>query len=52
MDEDAIKYLVDNLEINIEQVTEFGPVEQIKVTLTLDGNVISESSCDLPERIE
>jgi len=50
MFEDVIKYLVDNLDIEVEQITEFGPVETIKVKLLVDGNVISESECSLPEQ--
>jgi hypothetical protein len=45
---DVIEYLIDNLEIRVEQNTEFGPVEEIKVKLVLGGNVISEDSCNLP----
>ena len=47
-----IKYLVDNLEIDIDQVQEFGPIETIKVSLSIGGNVISEASCTLPEKGE
>ena len=47
--EDAVKYIIDNLEIDIDQVQEFGPEETIKVSLSLGGNVISESSCTLPK---
>lgn len=49
---DIIKYLADNLEINISQVVEFGPVEMIKVELSLGGTVISESDCQLPDSDE
>jgi len=49
MDTDEIfKYLKDNLEIYIEQTTEFGPVECVKVTLELEGVEISSHSCALP----
>jgi len=50
--EDVIKYLKENLEIEVEQLTEFGPIETIKVKLVLDDKVISESNCTLPESNE
>ena len=50
MFEDVIKYIIDNLEVSVEQTTEFGPVECIKLKLELCGNVISESSCYLPNK--
>jgi len=51
--EDVIKYLKENLEIEVEQLTEFGPIEEIiKVRLVLDDKVISESDCTLPESDE
>lgn len=43
------EYIKENLEINIEQVTEFGPTEIIRVTLEFDGSVVSESFCELPK---
>ena len=49
MVEEVVKYLVDNLSVEIEQNTEFGPVEEITVKLLLGDNVISESSCSLPD---
>lgn len=48
MFEEIIKYLIDNLKIEIEQETKFGPVERVKVKLKLGDNVISEDYCDLP----
>lgn len=48
--DEIIKYLIENLEISVEQITEFGPVEQIRVRLELGGNVICEDSCDLPDQ--
>jgi hypothetical protein len=48
MNEEMIKYLVDNLEIEVDTVTEFGPVDNIVVTLKLNGHVISQDSCELP----
>lgn len=47
--ESTIKYIIDNLEIEIDQERRFGPVETIKVKLLLSDNVISESWCDLPD---
>ncbi len=43
------EYLKNNLTICISQDQEFGPVETIKVTLELEGEEISEASCNLPE---
>jgi hypothetical protein len=48
MNEEMIKYLIDNLEIEVDTVTEFGPVDNIVVTLKLGDNVISQDSCELP----
>lgn len=45
---DVIKYLADNLHIDIEQQHMFGPVETIKVQLRIGDKVISEDYCDLP----
>lgn len=50
MIDEVIKYLINHLEISIEQNTEFGPVEEITVKLELGGTVISESSCTLPDQ--
>lgn len=50
MFEEVIKYLIDNLEVSVEQNTEFGPVQCITVKLEIGGNVISESSCELPTK--
>lgn len=45
-----VDHLKHKLEISVDQVTEFGPIEQIKVTLELDGKEISYSACDLPDQ--
>lgn len=50
--DDWIEYLVDNLSIEIDQFTEFGPIEYLEVTLKLHGNAISRSSCPLPNQSE
>ena len=51
MDEELIEnWLKENLSINLSQVTEFGPIETIKVELCLCGKIISEESCNLPEQ--
>jgi hypothetical protein len=50
--EDVIKYITDNLTIEIDQKTEFGPVEVIEVSLWIGGNCISQASCDLPREIK
>jgi hypothetical protein len=47
---ELVDFLKANLFIYIEQNTEFGPVEEIKVTIELCGDVISESSCSLPSQ--
>ena len=46
--DDVIKYLKENLEISIEQETEFGPIETLTVKLHLGDTEISTSYCDLP----
>ena len=51
MIDEVIKYLTEHLEISVEQVTEFGPIEQIKIKLELNGITISEDTCDLPEEM-
>ena len=48
--QEIIEYLKNNLRIYITQNTEFGPVETINITLELDGEIINESSCDLPSK--
>jgi hypothetical protein len=50
MFDEVIKYLAENLEISIEQNTEFGPVEYITVKLELGGNIISTSECEIPHQ--
>lgn len=49
---EIIDLIKENLEINIEQVTDFGPIEKIRVKLEFDGEVISETDCELPEKGE
>ena len=46
------KYIKENLDIEIEQITDFGPIEKIKVTLLFKGDKISESECVLPKQEE
>jgi len=41
-------YLKGNLSIEIDQVSEFGPIEGITVKLLNEGELISESFCALP----
>lgn len=48
--EELIKILKNNLEICIDQETDYGPVEIIKVTLYFNEEKISSSSCDLPNQ--
>ena len=48
--EELIEFLKKNLSIQVDQVTEYGPVEEIKVTLYLGDEVIDYSSCVLPEK--
>ena len=48
MNEEMIMFLAQNLEIEVETVTDFGPVENIIVTLKLGDGVISRDSCELP----
>jgi hypothetical protein len=50
MFDEVIKYLAENLEISIEQNTEFGPVEYITVKLELGGSIISISECEIPHQ--
>lgn len=45
---EMIKFLADNLSIEIGQFEEFGPVEILSVKLELGDTVISESTCTLP----
>ncbi len=49
MFEEVIKYLITHLQVEVEQSTDFGPVEGVTVKLRLGHNVISESSCSLPQ---
>jgi len=50
MNEDELfEFLRANLSIEINQRTEFGPIEEIAVTLYLGEKKISESSCSLPD---
>ena len=51
-EEELIQFLKDNLSIEIQQTTEFGPIETIKVSLLLQDNEISSDSCDLPGESE
>ena len=50
MFEEVIRYIAEHMEIEIDQSTEFGPVECIKVKLKICDHVISESSCVLQEK--
>ena len=43
-----VAYLADNLQIEVNHHTEFGPSEKVTVTLKLGENIISESSCTIP----
>jgi hypothetical protein len=47
-EQEVIDLITHNLSINIDQVTEFGPVETVVVKLELFGEVISEHNCYLP----
>lgn len=49
MSEEEIRCMLNLLEISIEKCVEFGPVEVIKVKLEFDGEVISESQCDVSD---
>ena len=50
--EELLKYLTDNLSIEVDQTEEFGPTEIISVKLELENTVISESSCILPSLLK
>lgn len=43
------EYIKNHVEIVVDQVTEFGPVECIRVSLELDGEEISYATCSIPE---
>ena len=47
-EEDLIAFLEKNLSIEINQNTEFGPVETIEVGLYLKNKNIASSYCQLP----
>jgi hypothetical protein len=48
--EDIIReYLKNNMEVWVDRKTEFGPEEHIIVRIELEGELISESSCCLPD---
>jgi len=47
--EDLKEYLHDNLEIQLDMQTEFGPVQMVRVNLSLEGKVISQDEFELPE---
>jgi len=49
MFDEAIKWIMENLEIEINQETDFGPYEKIIVKLKMKGHVISEDYCFLPD---
>ena len=52
MNNEIKQYLKENLDISIEQIQEFGPVESIKVQIELEGEVICEDKCTLPQGYE
>lgn len=47
-----VKYLVDNLNIDVDREVEFGPREVIRVRLRLGYNVISEDHCEIHTHVE
>ena len=49
--DDAVKYILGNLNIEISQDTDFGPVERISIKLKIGDSVISEDSCPLPDPV-
>lgn len=46
---EMVRFIVDNLKVEVEVREEFGPINVIEVKLTLAGNLISKSSEELPE---
>jgi len=49
-EQEVIHLIKCNLFIDVQQNTEFGPVEEITVKLMFGDEVIDESSCTLPEQ--
>lgn len=47
--DDVVKYIGEHLRIEVDQITEFGPVETIQVKLFIGYTLISEDYCYLPE---
>jgi len=47
-----IEAAIKNIELSIEQKTEFGPVETIEISLSYENEIISTSYCSLPENRE
>ncbi len=50
MEEEIKKIIKENLSIELNQITEFGPCETIEVELYFDNELIDEASCTLPEK--
>jgi len=52
MSREIAEYLAKHLTVQVENETEFGPVEHIKVKLILGSEVISEDYCQLPNHTD